>query len=182
MKSIIGWHFARRNNWLGYGDNRKIMNGESLSVEGEIVPCKNGLHVGVTAMDALRYASGPRLYRCELSGDLRAHGDPIDKYAGRTRLALAGGEDATPFLRASARQFAADVLHLWDTPEIVRQYLLSGDKSLRRAAAEAARAEAARAAAAFDIRAKQSAWLESAALAWIERGEIPAVTIPEVPA
>jgi hypothetical protein len=53
-------------------------------------------------------------------------------------------------LREFARECALDVIHLWDAPQIVRDYLESGDDNLRAAARAAARVaawDAARAAA-----------------------------------
>ena len=41
-------------------------------------------------------------------------------------------------LRAFARQCALDVIHLWNAPQVVRDYLTTGDESLRDAAGNAA--------------------------------------------
>ena len=53
--------------------------------------------------------------------------------------------DSEAFSRAVARWCALQVAHLWDTPEIARRYLETGDESLR--AASWAAAQAAQAAA-----------------------------------
>ena len=47
-------------------------------------------------------------------------------------LEHAGASD--DLMRRLARRFALDGVHLWDCPPVVRQYLETGDESLRRAA------------------------------------------------
>ena len=59
------------------------------------------------------------------------------------------------WMRKFARECASDVLHLWDAPQVVRDYLATGEES-QRAAAEAA-AEAAAWTAARDA-AEAAAW------------------------
>jgi hypothetical protein len=49
-------------------------------------------------------------------------------------------------LREFARWCALQVIHLWDAPDVVRQYLETGDESLRAAARAATRAAARNAA------------------------------------
>jgi hypothetical protein len=88
--------------------------------------------------DALRYAPGPLLHRVELGGDMKSHGDPVDKCAGSRRKILAT-IDATNLLRTFARRCALDVIHLWDAPQIVREYLETGDETKRAAARDATR-------------------------------------------
>jgi hypothetical protein len=58
-------------------------------------------------------------------------------------------------LRDFARQCALDVVHLWDCPPIVKEYLTTGDESLWAAARDAAWAAAW--AAAWDA-ARAAAW------------------------
>ena len=142
---LLVWHFSAAAT-LANGDGRAIRLGDTLTVEGQIHPCYHGLHGSASALDALRYAPGPILWRCALGGAIVPHGDPVDKYAASERTAVAGGVDVTPMLRDFARQCALDVVHLWDCPPIVKEYLTTGDESLW-AAAWAAAWDAARAAA-----------------------------------
>ncbi len=135
------WYFSAADV-LPNDDGRKIVIGETLTVEGEIVPCERGLHASASAYDALMYAPGPLLWRVELGGTIVAHGDPVDKFAASKRTTLAGGIDVTAALREFARWCALQVIHLWDAPDVVRQYLETGDESLRAAAAGAAGAAA----------------------------------------
>ena len=136
-----GYHFTTDK----LRDGRPIPPiGEWLIHEGPVVPCKSGLHACEHPFDAFQYGVGVLLHRVELDGDLVAHGDPTDKWAGRRRRILQT-IDATDLLRAFARWCALQVIDAWDAPAVVREYLETGDESLR-AAAWAAAGAAARAA------------------------------------
>jgi len=115
--------------------------GETLTHEGEIAWCQSGLYASPTAWDALQYAPGPTLHRvwCE---DIERQ--DIDKFVCRKRTIVAS-IDATDLLREFARKCALDVIHLWDAPQVVVDYLNTGDENLRAAARDTA--DAARAAA-----------------------------------
>ena len=63
-------------------------------------------------------------------------------------------------MRLFARLCALDVIHLWDAPSLVRQYLETGDESLREKAGAASKA------AAWDSSAGAAAWAASKAAAW----------------
>jgi hypothetical protein len=131
---IMGWWFAASDE-LPNGDGRKIVIGETLTVDGEIVPCMHGLHASVDPFDALQYARGPLLYKVRLSGEIIAHKN--DKHAASERTAIAK-RDATQMLWTFARKLALLVIHLWNAPAIVREYLETGDESKREAAGAAA--------------------------------------------
>ena len=143
---MLGYHFTGET----LRDGRPIPPiGEWLVHEGEITPCRSGLHASEHPFDALTFAPGNLLHQVELDGDLQPHGDPINKYVGRRRKIMAT-IDAEPLLREFARWCALQVIDLWDAPPVVRQYLETGDESLRHAAGDAARGaawDAARAAA-----------------------------------
>lgn len=142
---MIGYHFTSTT----LRDGRPIPPvGEWLIHAGEIVPCRSGLHASEHPFDALAFAPGNTLHKVELDGEIVPHGDPVDKHVGRRRRIIATIE-AEPMLREFARWCALLVIGLWDAPDVVRQYLETGDESLRSAARSAARAalgEAARAA------------------------------------
>ena len=131
---IIGYWFAASDE-LPHGDGRKVVIGETLTVEPPIIPCERGLHASIDPFDALQYAPGPILYKVRLSGEIVAHDN--DKHAASERTAIAR-RDATEMLWAFARKMALSVLHLWDEPPIVREYLETGDESKRAAARDAA--------------------------------------------
>ena len=151
--------------------------GEWLVHEGPIKLCASGLHASRHPFDALTYAPGARLHRVELRG---IEGEEADKVVARERRIIAS-IDAADLLRAFARQCALDVVELWDAPDVVRTYLLTGDETIRAAARAAARAAeaaqdawAARATAwaaqdawdAWDAWAAQAAWAAAQAAAW----------------
>ena len=120
---------------LPHGDGRPVCLGITHKMEGPIIPCKRGFHGSIYIMDALKYAPGPILWRVELGGKIVPH--EKDKLAASERTYLAGGINTTETLREFACLCALDVIHLWDAPEIVIQYLKTRDESLRGAAWDA---------------------------------------------
>ena len=151
------WHFFRNDGTTGEG-RIKVKVGETMRVSGKIIPCSNGLHGSVRAIDALRYAPGAMIQRAKLGGTIVAHGDPVDKHAASERTCLAMA-DATETLRYFARWCALSVIDQWDAPQVVRDYLMTGDEKLRAAAGDAARAAAGAAAwAAARDAARAAAW------------------------
>jgi hypothetical protein len=146
MKQVTGWWFAPANNRLDNGDGREIKIGKVHTIDGEIIPCKRGLHLSIRAIDALKYAPGPIVYKVRGRGVIVPHGYPVDKYACSKREYLSGGADCTDLLRKFARQCALDVIHLWNAPQVVKDYLTTGNEDLRAAAWAAAWAAAGAAA------------------------------------
>ena len=161
-EKVLAWHFAKSERKLNYGDGREIIVGETHEVEGEIKLCSRGLHASINVLDALSYAPGLILYRVELSGTV-LHGD--DKLCASHRKYLAQ-IDATDIVLKFARDCAKDVLHLWNAPEVVVQFLETGDVSLARAASDAARAAADAARAAYAAGAAGAAAWAAGAAAW----------------
>ena len=136
-------------------DGRPIPpDGEWLQHDGDVVVCESGLHASAHPLDALYYSPGPLLCLVECEDIANEHND---KFVCRRRMIVARF-DATELLRAFARQCALDVIHLWDAPAVVRQYLETGDESLRDAARAAAWA------AAWDA-ARDAAWAAARAAA-----------------
>jgi hypothetical protein len=117
--------------------------------------CVSGLHASKRPIDALRYAPGNTICRVECAGVAVRQ---ADKFVCRERTIL-WRVDGEGLLRDFARRCALDVAHLWDIPDVVREYLTTGDKSLRAAAWAAARAAARAAAwAAAEAAAEAAAW------------------------
>jgi hypothetical protein len=136
--------------------------GEWLEHTGPLVPCESGLHASEHPFDAFQFAPGNLLHLVECDGEIVEHGEPVDKFVCRRRRIVAT-VDAQPLLREFARWCAAQVLHLWDAPQVVRDYIATGDESSRAAAWDAAQdaaQDAARAAA--QAAAQAAAW----AAAW----------------
>lgn len=113
--------------------------GEWLTFTGPVAICRSGLHASQTPYDALQYAPGQMLHRVELEEVQEEH---ADKVVARRRKIVAT-IDATNLLRTFSRKQALTVIHLWDCPAITRQYLETGDDSLRSAARGAAQSAAA---------------------------------------
>jgi hypothetical protein len=111
--------------------------GKWLEYKGDIEPCVRGLHASEHPFDALKYAPGYMLHLVELEGDLKSHGNPVDKWVGRRRKIIST-INVEELLREYARWCALQVIHLWDAPQVVREYLETGEKSLRKEAYEAA--------------------------------------------
>ena len=181
-KKIKAWYFAPHDKKLRYGDNRKIVVGRTHKIKYPFTDanglvwekpscCSSGLHASIAPCDALKYAGSSLVYRVELSGVIDV---ASDKIAATERMYL-WGYDAEPVLRKFARLCALDVIHLWDAPAVVVQYLKTGDESLRVAAWDAAwdaardaawdAAWAAARAAARDA-AWDAAWDAARAAAW----------------
>jgi hypothetical protein len=115
-------------------------DGEWLEYDGElpVILCERGLHASVHPFDALKYAPGNTLCLVDLDGEIVAD---TDKHVA-TRRIIHKRIDADPILRAFACRCALDVIHLWNAPSVVREYLETGDESKRAAALDAARSAA----------------------------------------
>ena len=154
-EAILGWHFVGES----LRDGRPIPDdGVTLQHGGELALCKSGLHASIRIIDALNYAPGATICRVRCGGIIVESGDKIVA-SERTILWRVDGDS---LLREFARTCAMDAIHLWEAPPIVRQYLETGDTSLRPAAQNAAWA-AARAAARDAARAAAQA---ARAAAW----------------
>jgi len=158
---VLAWHWTADT----LRDGRAIPPvGETLRHEGRMVICESGLHASERLIDALSYAPGPTLHRVRCGGDIIRQDD---KLCVRERTIIWSHRVSGDLLRSFARQQALSVLHLWDAPEIVKQYLATGNETLRDAAWAAARAAAWDAAwdAARDA-AWAAAWDAARAAAW----------------
>ena len=81
------------------------------------------------------------------------------------------GPEHNDWMRKFARECASDALHLWVAPQVVRDYLSTGDELLRAAARDAARAAAGSAArAAAGAASRDAAWGAAWAAAWAAAG------------
>jgi hypothetical protein len=156
---VIYYHFTSST----LRDGRHIPAiGEWLVFDGVPKPCTSGLHASPTPWDALQYAPGNLLHKVQLDGLIVPHGSPINKFAAQKRIIVAT-IDAEQLMRDFARQQALSVIHLWTAPDIVRQYLETGDPGLRAAARAAALAAAL--AASTRTAAWAAAWAASGAAA-----------------
>ena len=132
---MLAWHFVGDT----LRDGRPVPpDGEWLAHTGNLIMCKSGLHASKHPFDALKYAPGAMLCLVEVDGEII---EDDDKLVCRRRRIIAR-RDATSMLREFARVQALSVAHLWQMPDIVRQYLETDDESLRAAAWDAANAAA----------------------------------------
>ena len=110
-------------------------DGEWLEFSGECVMCTSGLHWSRHPFHALTYAPGATLCLDDVDEIIA---EQNDKGLSRRRRIVARF-DATDMLWEMARWSALQVIHLWNAPQVVRDYLTTGDESLRAAAWAAAR-------------------------------------------
>ncbi len=76
------WHFCRNDKRLGYKDGRRIKLNRKLTVKGQPILCRHGLHASTRLVDALEYAQGHIVCRVVLGGII-VKGD--DKVVAQTR-------------------------------------------------------------------------------------------------
>ena len=160
MQTLKAWHFVSDT----IRDGRPIpADGVKLVHTGPLVLCESGLHASLQAFDALTYAPGNTLCLVECGGIIK---QDTDKLICTERTIIAR-MDAEPLLWYFARMQALSVAHLWDAPQIVCDYLMTGDEGIREAswdaswdAAGAASWDAARAAARAEFNALITAEFE----------------------
>jgi hypothetical protein len=156
---MIAWHFVGET----LRDGRPVPpDGEWLEHDGPLVLCESGLHASERIIDALKYAPGTTICRVELGAEIKRG---TDKVVARRRR-IVWRVDGEEVLQAFARRVALDVAHLWCIPDVVREYLETGDESKRDAAWAAAAAAGAAAWAAAGAAAGAAAW----AAAWAAAG------------
>jgi len=80
--------------------------------------------------DALLYAPGQFLHKVEMGGNILHQND---KLVASERTILQS-IDATELLCKASRLYALDVIHLWNAPKVVQDFLKTGDEKLRDAA------------------------------------------------
>ena len=138
---------------LRYGDRRIPAVGVTHRHKGPLRLCNAGLHASIDVLDALEHAPGDTLWVVECGGEIIEGDDKLVcsewTYVSRHDVDL----------RAFARWCALQVVHLWNCPEVMRQYLETGDEALRAAAKDAAWTEAGAA-------ARSAAWAAAWAAAW----------------
>ena len=152
------WHFIKEDRTMQYS-GEKVEAGKTYVFHGEPRLCEQGYHASLKAIDALYYSPGSVICRVRMGGEIVTGEDKIVA----TERHVIWMHDATEQLREFARWCALQVAHLWDMPVGVRQYLETGDETLRdaaRAAARAAARDAAGAAAGAAEEEKQNKKLE----------------------
>src|SRR3990167_3097287 len=160
---VLAWHFV--GNKLK--DGRPLpKSGVVLKQSGTIVPCKNGLHGSIKIVDGLRYAPIYTKWICRTkhSGIIVPHNN--DKIASSERTIL-WKVKAEPILCEFVRLCALDVIHSWNAPDVVKEYLETSDEKIRSAAWRAARSTARSAAwRAARSAARSAVWRAARSAAW----------------
>ena len=137
------WHFVGDT----LRDGRRIpANGKPLRFDGRPILCEQGLHASLQPFDALPHAPGNTLCLVECGGIVKHQTDKLVC----TERTIIVRMNAEPLLRYFARMQALSCVHLWEPNQVVCDYLMTGDESIRAAAwaaAEDAAWSAARAAA-----------------------------------
>ena len=155
------YYFSNKDKKLAYDDNREIKLGTTHKVKGEPILCEHGLHASKRIIDALDYAPDSVLWIVELGGKV-IHSN--DKSVATERTYIGGGIDISETLRKFARMCALDVAHLWDCPDVMMQWLKTGDESIRKSARASTRART-RASARASASARDSARTSASASA-----------------
>ncbi len=130
---VRAWHFVGDT----LRDGRPVpADGVWLHHEGSVpLLCNWGLHASRDPFDALQYAPGATLCLVDCA---RVAAEQHDKLVCWSRRIVAR-MDATEMLRYFARTQALSVVHLCgDTPDVVLDYLMTGDEAIRVAARDAA--------------------------------------------
>ncbi len=139
------WHFLYSDWRTGY-DKLLVRIGEKLVYSGEMppVPELRGLHASERIIDALGHANGAIVTRVECEGEI------VDSYPGDTKFVCTErtaiwGYDASDELRLFSRLVAKEALEKFfdetkfgKMPQVVLDWLETGDEQLRSAARSAA--------------------------------------------
>tara|TARA_Y100000310_G_C20644546_1_gene795821 strand:- start:1224 stop:1874 length:651 start_codon:yes stop_codon:yes gene_type:complete len=150
--TMSAWHFTK-GQYLRNGEPLPKV-GEWLKLPGPPRMCSYGLHASVSPLDALDYAPGGTLHRVRIGGEIIAGTDKI--VGTERRIIWTLDEDmANKTFREFARWCALQVIDKWDAPDVVREYLETGDESIRDASWDAS----------WDA-ARDASWAASRAASW----------------
>ena len=127
MSQQLYWHCATENMRLGHDDGRKIQAGQTLQVRRPLKLRNCGLHACENIMNALEFFREPNICRVTLSGNI-LHDKTLWVASKRTYL---WHVDGRKFLPEYIRWCALQVAHLWCAPDIVIQYLKTGNQALQ---------------------------------------------------
>ena len=169
--TVIAYHFLSSDGTAN-GGYRPAPVGEWEPEIPDPVLCQRGYHGSVRVLDALKYATGPILQRCEYRGVV--HGD--DKLVAVSRRALCRA-NATALLRIFAVRCAEEALSRLAKPdprslaacEVASRHALGQATDRELAAAWTAAGDAARDAA--RAAARDAAWAAAGAAAWDAAGD-----------
>lgn len=132
-KPIYAWHFTDGNKLR---DGSKLPPvGETLKFDGKPILCTQGLHASLHPYDALKYAPGETLHLVRCGGEILYQGDKLVC----TERTITTSFEASEMLRYFARMEALSVVHLMpNVPDVVSDWLFTGNPASRSAARSAA--------------------------------------------
>ncbi len=109
MSKILAYHFLKSNMYSGEGLEPPWKEGETRTLDGEIVICAHGYHASRMAWDALQFAPGPVLCLVEVE-PVEEH---TEKLVSRSRRLIKAVN-----VERELREFAADcaerMLHFYE--------------------------------------------------------------------
>lgn len=124
---------------LRFGDDRPVVKGETLSVEGELVMCNHGLHACALILDAIAFVEGDAaLCRVELGGHILSD---CEKACARSRkvVEMLSAPETTALLFDFAFWAARQSLRWWpDAPRVVHKWLRTREPHLAETVLDAA--------------------------------------------
>ena len=156
--TVIAYHFLASDG-TAYGGYRPAPVGEWEPEIPDPVLCQRGYHGSVRVLDALKYATGPILQRCEYRGVV--HGG--DQFVAVSRRALCRA-NATALLRIFAVRCAEEALSRLAKPD--PRSLAACEVASRHALGQATDRELAAARAAAWDAAGDAAWASAEGAAW----------------
>ena len=130
-ESVLAWHFVGDT----LRDGRPVpADGIWLVHAGPIKMCVSGLHASRDPFDVLKYAPGAILCHVECADIVSSDSDKLVCLRRR----IVSRCDATEGLRYFARMQALSVVDHWDAPDVVLDWLMTGNVAAKSAAWSAA--------------------------------------------
>lgn len=106
---VFAWHLARIDDRLQYGDERLVITGRTLRIDDQPIIGERGLHAARRLAECLVHASGTRIWRVRVSGEVHESGCEI---AATERTPLWSIDGAEILLRF-ANRCAAEASVMW---------------------------------------------------------------------
>jgi len=115
------WHLARFDDRLGYGDERLVIAGRTIRVQDRPHIGERGLHASRSLAECLIHASGTKIWRVRVSGEVHETGHEIAA-TERTPLWCIDGAD---ILLSFARRCAQEASVTWPGAEPESRFVMN---------------------------------------------------------
>ena len=148
QEPIYAWHFLRNSEGKDYllDGTEAPADNTPLEFSGKPFLCRQGLHASLSPYDAMTFDKGTTLCYVKCEGEI-IHSKAGGKLVCTKRTILAR-MDAKELLAYSSRMFALSVVHLWNAPDVVYDWLMTGEEEYKEVVASATYAAYATAASA----------------------------------